>query len=106
MSNKVICDKCNKEFEIKLKVNNHINNIEEAYFKCPNCGEKYISCFTDKNIRLKQKKINKMWEEYKKAPTQEEVVKMAEKITALKAEIKEDIGKLKEKMLGLNRVFF
>lgn len=100
MSNKVNCDKCDKEFEIKLKVKKHINNIEEVCFKCPNCGEKYISCFTDKNIRLKQKKINKMWEEYKKALTQEEVIKMSEKITILKEEIKEDIGKLKENMLS------
>lgn len=100
MGKRVVCDKCSNEFELKLKTKKHINNIEEIYFKCPNCGEKFVSYFADKSIRLKQKKINKLWEEYKKAKNQEEVVKVAEKIAVFKAEIKADMEELRRKMLG------
>lgn len=98
--NKVKCDSCNKEFEIKLQVKKHPGAVEETYFICPKCKERYVSYFTDKDIRAKQKQINKLWEEYRKAKTQEEVVRIADKIATLKAEIGENIDKLKRKMLG------
>lgn len=50
----IVCDKCGKEFQIKesdLKVKKFENEIEIQYFKCPECGEKYIYLVTDKKLR-------------------------------------------------------
>lgn len=99
MNNKVVCDKCNKKFEIKLKTRNLPLGIEEVYFICPHCKEKYVSYYTDESIREKQKKINGMYEEYRKAKTQKETIKMVEKIDSMKAEIKADMVELKKRML-------
>lgn len=96
----IICDNCTKEFELKPITKKLNDGIYEVYFKCPHCSEKYNSYFTNKNIRIKQKNINKMWEIYKNAKTQEEVVEMVTKIDSLKASIKADMESLKKKMLG------
>lgn len=50
----IVCDKCGKEFEIKesdLKIKKFENEIEIQYFKCPDCGEKYIYLVTDESLR-------------------------------------------------------
>lgn len=95
----IVCDICKKEFALKPITKKHIDGINEVYFKCPHCSEKYISYFTNKNIRIKQKNINKMWEIYRNTKTQEEVVEMVEKIDILKATIKAEMENLKKKML-------
>lgn len=54
---KVNCDKCKKDFIIKLKVKKHKEGIEELYFKCPHCKERYTSYYIDREGKELQKKI-------------------------------------------------
>lgn len=54
-TNKAICDKCNKEFTLKLKKTTK-DDLEITYIKCPKCKEKYIVSVTDEELR---KDINK-----------------------------------------------
>ncbi|KIL06605.1 hypothetical protein SR42_15810 [Clostridium botulinum] len=53
---KVICDKCQKEFNLSEKnVKKHWinkdNQIEETYFICPKCKHKYVISITDADVR-------------------------------------------------------
>lgn len=98
--NKVTCDKCNKKFEIKAKTRKLPLGIEEVYFICPHCKEKYVSYYTDESIREKQNEINKVWEEYRQLRDPAAIADMAIKITELKDEIKADMEELKKEMLG------
>lgn len=100
MNNKVVCDKCNKKFDIKVKTRKLPLGIVETYFTCPHCKEKYISYYTDENIREKQKKINDMQVKYRKLKNPVEIANMALEIGNFKKEIKADMEKLKNKMLG------
>ncbi|WP_054637175.1 hypothetical protein [Thalassobacillus sp. C254] len=60
MNNRVVsCDKCNQEFQIKPKTFKK-KGIEETYFNCPECKEKYGVIVTDKTIRRKQKAIKEL----------------------------------------------
>lgn len=93
------CDNCNEEFELITKVKK-TNGIEEVYFKCSHCKVKYISYFTNKNIRIKQKNINKLWQKYKKCTTEDEAIEMMKNIDTMRIEIKVDMNNLKKKMLG------
>ncbi|EDS77315.1 transglycosylase [Clostridium botulinum C str. Eklund] len=97
----VICDDgCKEEFELTdLKELNHDNDIVEVYFNCPNCGKKYICCYTDKSIRLKQKRLNKLWKKYRSSKRQGKVIGTLKMIEKLKVEIKNDMNNLKIKML-------
>lgn len=99
--NKVVCDKCNKKFEIKLKTRKLPLGVEEVYFICSHCKEKYISYYTDESIREKQKKINEMWTKYRKLRNPVEIANMALEIGNFKKEIKTDMEELKRKMLGI-----
>jgi hypothetical protein len=96
----VICDECEKEFEVKASTKKLTNGISETSFKCPHCKKKYISYFTNRDIRIKQKNINKLWEKYRKASDDEEVAEMVIKIRTMKASIKILMDNLKIKMLG------
>jgi hypothetical protein len=98
MNNKVVCDKCNKKFELKLKTRKLPLGIEENYFICLHCNTKYVSFYTDESIREKQKKINKMWKDYRQLRDPAAIADMAINITELKAEIKADMEELKKKM--------
>ena len=53
--NKVVCDKCKDEFNIKFQTKNK-GNLQVTYFECPKCHEEYIVNVTDENLR---KDINK-----------------------------------------------
>lgn len=99
MNNKVACDKCSKKFQIKVKTRKLPLGIEEIYFICPHCKEKYIGYYTNLEIRKKQKEINKMWEEYRKLREPDIIDDMMLKITKFKAEIKADMEELKKEML-------
>lgn len=58
--NLVQCDNCSEVFKIHLKEKHHPGNIIESYFKCPECGEKYITHVTDQWARKEQQDIKKM----------------------------------------------
>ena len=80
----VNCNECNEAFKIDTKVEKHGKDIEEVYFICPNCNERYTAYFTDKHIRTKQKKVEDLYEE----------------INKLKAELDHDMEVLKSKIEG------
>ncbi|EKS4344835.1 transglycosylase [Clostridium sporogenes] len=96
----VYCNKCNKDFEIKAKEKKYADGIVELYFKCPYCKERYTSFFTDKNIRQKQKKVRKFYEQYGKETDEHKIIELLKQIDDLKVEIGNDMNKLKNRMLG------
>lgn len=93
----VKCDICTVEFEIKAKVRKHPNKVEEVYFICPNCKKKYTGYYTNEGIRIKQDKINKLWEKYRKDKSNNT---LGTKIMELKKEINENMDRLRMKMIG------
>lgn len=64
MKKKVNCNKCKKNFIIKPKVKKHKEGIEELYFKCPHCKEKYTAFYIDKEGKELQKKIKVEYARY------------------------------------------
>lgn len=64
-----ICDKCNHKYNIEqkdLKIERK-EDIEETYFDCPKCNEKYIVMRTNEEVRklgqrfiMAKEKINKI----------------------------------------------
>lgn len=96
----VYCNKCNKDFEINAKEKKYKDGIVELYFKCPHCKERYTSFFTDKNIRQKQKKVRKLYEQYGKQTDENKIIELLKEIDDLKVEIGNDMNKLKNRMLG------
>ncbi|MFJ5716545.1 hypothetical protein [Neobacillus sp. NPDC093127] len=68
---RVTCDECEKEFTIHLREFEHPAHrfkgyVIETYFRCTNCGHKYISFVTDKQARKMQKEIKRFHEQIKK----------------------------------------
>lgn len=61
---KVNCDKCKKDFIIKPKIKKHKEDIEELYFKCPYCKERYAAFYIDKEGKELQKKIKMEYARY------------------------------------------
>ena len=54
-----ICD-CGEESEItRILTEKMRGGIERMYFRCQHCGKEYLVCYTDKEIRKKQKKLQK-----------------------------------------------
>ncbi|MBY6800133.1 transglycosylase [Clostridium botulinum] len=96
---KVYCDKCNKDFEINAKEKKYKDGIVELYFKCPHCQERYTSFFTNKSIRQKQKKVRNLYEQHGKEVDEYKIIELLKQIDDLKAEIGNDMNKLKNKML-------
>lgn len=55
----VNCNKCKNDFEIKVRTRYVIDDIEEVFFNCPHCHERYTSYYLNDNIKDMQKKIRK-----------------------------------------------
>lgn len=98
-----VCNKgCNKQFELNdLKERKVKNDIIEVYFECPFCSKKYICCFTNRTVRLKQYRLNNLWAKYRAAETTEKQRSIFKSIEKLKVEIKNDMNALKIKVLGI-----
>ncbi|WP_238860894.1 hypothetical protein [Clostridium sp. YIM B02569] len=112
--NTIYCDECKSEIKqtkdlIEIK---HLNGgIQIRFFRCKNCGVKYLVDVTDREVREKVIKLNKWSEQHKKAldividgMSKEELKKLAILVdeTAfnmdkLQEEIKVTKAKLKEK---------
>jgi transcription initiation factor IIE alpha subunit len=89
------CDKCNKYFEVQIKLRKPDRGIEEHYFNCSHCGEKYISYYTNKNIRRKQKEVRALYDKLSKLKSDEQQQKLFEKIANLKALMKAEMDQLR-----------
>lgn len=96
----VYCNKCKKEFEINIKTKKYTGGIEETYFKCPHCNKRYIGFFTDKNIRIKQKKVRNVSNELNECRDMAQRIVLLKEIDKMKQALKVDMDNLKEKMLG------
>ena len=97
------CDSCYKEFELKVKIKKHTRLIEETYFKCPHCKERYSSYFTDEHIRSKQDQINLLWKQLKNSRDDKETSDLVVKIDNIKSEIKDDMVMLKSVMTKVKK---
>lgn len=58
---KVNCNKCKKDFVIKVKVKKYPGGIEELYFTCPRCKERYTAYYIDEKGKELQKRIRVMY---------------------------------------------
>lgn len=96
----VYCNKCKKDFEINIKTKKCLGGIEETYFKCPHCKERYTGFFTDKNIRIKQKRVRNESNKLSKCRDMGQRIVLLKEIDKMKQDLKVDMDKLKEKMLG------
>ncbi|WMJ81963.1 transglycosylase [Clostridium sp. MB40-C1] len=96
----VYCNKCNKDFELNIKVKKYPGGVEETYFKCPHCKERYSSYFTDRNIRIKQGKVRNKYEQLSKCINMDDRTELLKGIQKMKADLKVDMDSLKLKMLG------
>lgn len=59
---KIVCDKCNKEFEPtrKMLLNHKLaGDLTEVYFLCPNCKVKHHVCWQNAEAKNLQKLISK-----------------------------------------------
>lgn len=92
------CDKCHKDFMIEIKVKKYSGGIEEIYFVCPHCRQRYSSYFTDRNIRIKQKQIMKRRDNYQKCINNEDKIKILKEIDEIQQKLKEDMNSLKVRM--------
>lgn len=91
----VQCDECKIDFEVKPKLNKPVPGIEEHYFTCSHCGKKYISYYTNKNIRRKQTEIRHLYSKLSKPKSNEQQQKLLEKINNLKAAMKVEMDQLR-----------
>lgn len=63
--NKVYCDKCNRGFEIRLKIQKINDDIERAYFVCPKCKTEYEGFFyINDRIKALQRRVRDLQDEY------------------------------------------
>ncbi|AQR95555.1 hypothetical protein [Clostridium saccharoperbutylacetonicum] len=56
----VVCDECNKKFELEHKTEYLGAMITETYFKCPHCETKYIVRLDNNLTRKLEKKIKSL----------------------------------------------
>ena len=99
-SNITICDKCKKEFLPETKEELIKDNISKVFFVCPHCKTEYIPFYTSVLVKSKQKKINKVVAEYRKASGVEPIkaVKLFDQYKKLRKEIGIDMDNLEKKV--------
>lgn len=51
----VYCDKCKHEFNVKVRTRYIDKDVEEVFFNCPNCHERYTAYYINDKIRKMQK---------------------------------------------------
>lgn len=51
------CNKCEKDFDIEVKIETIINDVKRVFFICPHCDSKYIVYYLDAQIEKQQEYI-------------------------------------------------
>lgn len=92
------CDKCKKEFEIKPRIKKFADGIEETFFICPGCNERYSSYFTDKDIRKKQAKLRNKYNEIVRAANKDDKMKLMHEHKQMQSDLQADMKILKINM--------
>lgn len=97
---KVVCDKCQKQFKISIKKQKIEDDIERVYFVCPKCKEEYTSYYSNDEIKDKQNQIRAMQEEYLKlrGKSFKKAFKLQKEINKSKEEIGVDMDHLRRKV--------
>ena len=93
--NKVICDDCSGEFDLKIEKAEIEPDIIEQYFQCPHCGARTTITITDPEMRAKIERRKRLRKEYAEA------AKRASYQT-LKRFLRED-AKLKDELMQASR---
>ena len=95
--NKVYCDKCNKEFNIKIKIQKIKDDIERVYFVCPKCKKEYTAYYTNNKIKDLQEQIRVLRGEYNKLRDKDfkNGYKKLQEITKLQNKIEKEMDLLK-----------
>lgn len=96
--NKVLCDRCNKKFKIKVKKEKLAGGVEKTFFICPRCKTEFIVHYTDTNIRAKMERLKLVRSNYRKTSDLKQVDKLFRLIDKLKREIIEDMKKLETEL--------
>ena len=55
----IYCNKCKYEFEPKVRTKYIEDDIEEVFFNCPDCNERYTSYYANDKIRTLQHDMRK-----------------------------------------------
>lgn len=97
---KVVCNKCNKEFNINIKKKKIKDDIYRVYFTCPKCKAEHTSYYADDAIKAKQNQIRAMQEEYLKLRGRnfKKAFKLQKEMKKLKEEIGKDMDNLRKKV--------
>lgn len=53
----VYCNKCKHEFEVKVRTKHIEKDVEEIFFNCPNCHERYTSYYLNDKIKQLQERL-------------------------------------------------
>ena len=75
-----------------------VGAIEKNYFKCPHCQTEYITACIDPNVRKKQLKVKKLYQQLRLLKDEQKIIKKVNQINDLEAEIKANMTELKEKL--------
>ncbi|WP_338627512.1 hypothetical protein QJR52_06190 [Clostridium baratii] len=93
----VKCDDCNESFEIDLKTEKVVGDIERTYFNCKHCNKKYISYYTNSKIKYNQERLRKILKKAEKCRDDNTYKKLEEQYNKLSLSIKKDMTRLKKK---------
>ena len=55
----IYCNECKYEFEPKVRTKHIENDVEEVFFNCPECHERYTAYYLNDKIKKLQKQIKK-----------------------------------------------
>lgn len=94
---KVYCDKCKKEFKIKIRTQKIKDDIERVYFVCPKCKKEYTAYYTNDKIKDLQGQIRILRGEYNKLRGMnfKNGYKKLQEITKLQNKIEKEMDMLK-----------
>lgn len=53
----VCCNECKHEFEVSVRTRYIKDDIEEVFFNCPECNERYTAYYLNDKIKDMQKKL-------------------------------------------------
>lgn len=56
----IYCNECKYEFEPKVRIKYIDKDIEEIFFNCPNCNERYTAYYRNDKVKKLQKELNKI----------------------------------------------
>lgn len=93
----VICDDCQKEYEIEMRIE-QIDGIEKNYFTCPHCDKEYVAFCTNQSVRVKQAEMKMLYRKLNGARTKSQFRSIQDKLDKLEKKIKTEMESLKKSL--------